>query len=141
MKKKWIGIFIVLFIIAIQFWPVERTNPPVLSDIQAPPAVKEVLRTGCYDCHSNETHWPWYGYVAPVSWLVANDIQEARDKMNFSEWESIPAGDRPATVKRIWKEVEDGEMPLLMYRLIHPEARLAEDQKKLLQDWSLSSYY
>jgi hypothetical protein len=141
MKKKWIIIGIVVLIIAIQLWPVERTNPPVSAELQAPPDVKAVLRTACYNCHSNETHWPWYGYVAPVSWMIADDVMEARDDMNFSEWDSIPAGDRPAMVKHIWKMVNEGKMPLPMYRLMHPEARLTEDQKKILQDWSLSNSF
>ena len=141
MNKKWIGILIVVLIVAIQFWPVDRTNPPVSGDIQAPPDVKAVLHAACYNCHSNLTHWPWYGYVAPVSWLLASDVNEAREHVNFSEWDSVPAGERPFKVKHIWKEVEDGEMPLLMYRLVHPEARLSEDQKKLLRDWSLSDNY
>lgn len=139
MKKKWIGILVVVLIIAIQFWPVARTNPPAGPDMQAPPDVMEVLRTACYNCHSNETHWPWYSHVAPISWMIVSDVNEARENLNFSEWESIPAGDRPATVKHIWKMAENGKMPLLMYRLMHPEARLTEDQKKLLQEWSLSN--
>lgn len=135
---KRIAIPIVVFVAAIQFWPVDRTNPPVISDIQAPPDIREVLRAACYDCHSNETHYPWYSYAAPVSWLVAQDVHEAREELNFSEWGSIPEGDRPGVAKHIWKEVEDGEMPLLMYRILHSDARLSEDQKNLLRDWSRS---
>ena len=135
-KKKQIGIIIVGLIALIQFWPVDRTNPPAASGLQAPPDVKEVLHAACYNCHSNETEWPWYSYVAPVSWLVAGDVHEARKKLNFSEWGSLPEEDRTVAAKHIWKEVEDGEMPLLMYRIMHPEARLSGDQKKLLNDWA-----
>jgi len=141
MKKKWIIIGIVVLIIAIQLWPVERTNPPVSADLQAPPEVKAVIRTACYNCHSNETQWPWYGYVAPVSWVIASDVMEAREDLNFSEWGSIPVGDRPAAAKHIWKMANEGKMPLPMYRLMHPEARLTEDQKKILQNWSLSNSF
>lgn len=137
-KKKWI-IIIVVLIVAIQFWPVNRTNPPVVSEIQAPPGVMNVLRTACYDCHSNETDWPWYSYIAPVSWMIADDVHEARRHMNFSEWGSMPAGDRSEHREHIWKEVEGGYMPLLQYRIMHPKARLSDDQKKLLHDWSLSN--
>ena len=102
-----------------------------------------------YSCHpvlAGRSHEPsgkrrYSGYVAPVSWLLASDVNEAREHVNFSEWDSVPAGERPFKVKHIWKEVEDGEMPFLMYRLVHPEARLSEDQKKLLRDWSLSDNY
>lgn len=139
MKKrtKWVGVIIIVLLVAIQFWPIDRTNPPVRSDIQAPPEVKQVFRSACYDCHSNESRWPWYGYVAPVSWLLASDISEARGHLNFSEWGTIPAGDRPATAKHIWKEVSDGDMPLLMYRIMHSDARLSEAQKNVIRDWAL----
>ena len=136
-RKKQLGILIIVLLIAIQFWPVDRTNPPAGSDLQAPDDVKQVLRAACYNCHSTETKWPWYSRIAPVSWLIADDVYEARNHLNFSEWEAIPAGDRPATAKHMWKEVEDGGMPLLMYRLMHPEARLSEDQKKIIKDWAL----
>jgi hypothetical protein len=137
-NKKWTGILVIVFIVVIQLWPVERTNPPVRSDIQAPANVKGVLRTACYDCHSNETVWPWYGYIAPVSWLLAHDVSEARSELNFSEWGSMPARDRFSATNHIWKMVEAGEMPLLMYRLIHPDSRLSEEQKNLIRDWSQS---
>jgi hypothetical protein len=138
-KKTWTGIIIIALIVALQFWPVDRTNPPVSSEIQAPPDVRKVLRTSCYNCHSNETDWPWYGYVAPVSWLLASDVHEARQELNFSEWGSMPEAERSVAADHIWKMVEKGEMPLLMYRIMHPEANLSEDQKKLLHDWVLSN--
>jgi hypothetical protein len=139
MKKRtaWIGIIAGL-IILIQFWPVDRSNPPVSSEIQAPPDVMRVLRAACYNCHSNETQWPWYSRVAPVSWMVAGDVHEARGDMNFSEWDTIPAQDRLTMVRHIWKMVEKGAMPLAMYRLMHPEARLSEAQKTLIRNWSES---
>jgi hypothetical protein len=136
-QKKRIGILVVVLLIAIQFWPVDRTNPKVVSDLQAPPDVKQVLRQACYNCHSYETVWPWYSRVAPVSWMILSDVNEAREHLNFSDWESIPPGDRPATTKRIWKMVETGEMPLLMYRIMHPEARLSGDQKTIIKNWAL----
>ena len=135
-SKTLIVILILAVIAAIQFWPVERTNPPVTSDVEAPPETRAVLRTACYDCHSNETRWPWYSRIAPVSWLVVHDVHHAREHVNFSEWDSIPDGDRATVARRIWKEIEDGEMPLLMYRIMHPEARLSEDQKTVIKNWA-----
>lgn len=137
-SKKLIGIVALVIVVAIQFWPVDRTNPPVSSDIQAPAQVKELFKSACYDCHSNETKWPWYGYIAPVSWLLAEDIEHARSHFNFSEWETIPADRRDRITHGIWEEVKDGEMPLPMYRLMHPDARLSEDQKNIIRDWSQS---
>jgi hypothetical protein len=141
MKKRTKGLMglIVCLIIAIQFWPIGRTNPPVISDIQAPTEVKKVLRLACYNCHSNETQWPWYSRVAPVSWLLIHDVSEARAKLNFSDWEAVPIGDRSTLVRHIWREVENGEMPLPMYRILHPEAHLSEIQKSAIRDWAISN--
>lgn len=122
--------------IAIQLVPVERSNPAVVADINAPPAVAEVLRASCYDCHSNETRWPWYSRVAPASWLVAHDVDEARDHLNFSLWGTYEAKRQQHLASEIWEEVEDGEMPLAKYLLAHPGARLSKDDRALLAAWS-----
>ena len=82
--------------------PVDRENPPVTGDIGAPSEVDAILRTSCYDCHSNETVWPWYSYLAPASWLVAEDVEHGREHLNFSEWTSYESG------KRIHKLEEAG---------------------------------
>ena len=141
MKKssKRIGIIIIAVVVLIQFWPVDRSNPPVTSDIPTPQDVKTVLRDACYDCHSNESVWPWYAYVAPVSWLVASDVHEARGHFNLSEWDSIPANRQAHIPEHMWEEVEDGEMPLLIYKWMHAKARLSQDQKDLIRDWSESN--
>ncbi|UCF40387.1 MAG: heme-binding domain-containing protein [Gemmatimonadota bacterium] len=136
-KRVWVpvvGAFGVL--VLIQLWPVERANPPVTAEIAAPPEVMEVLRVACYDCHSNETRWPWYGYVAPVSWLVAHDVNEAREELNFSEWGLLSAEDAAELREEVWEEVEEGEMPLRKYVWLHPEARLSREQRQVLQMWS-----
>ena len=80
MKKlqKYAVLALAAVFVAIQLVPVHRDNPPVASDLDAPADVKSILRRACYDCHSNETRWPWYAYVAPVSWLVAHDVEEGR---------------------------------------------------------------
>ncbi|MDH5429724.1 MAG: heme-binding domain-containing protein, partial [Nitrospirota bacterium] len=79
-----VGMAIVL--IGIQFIPVNRTNPPMEEEIVALPDVKAILKRACYDCHSNETIWPWYSQVAPASWLLAWDVAEGREELNFSTW-------------------------------------------------------
>jgi hypothetical protein len=98
---------IVIGFIGIQFIPVPRTNPPVTSELQwDSPAIKELVRRACYDCHSNETVWPWYSYIAPMSWLVTHDVSEARRHMNFSQWNPGDlSGDQLA------QAVTDGIMP------------------------------
>jgi hypothetical protein len=136
-KRVWIPIASsVALLIFIQLWPVGRSNPPVTAEIDVPPQVMEVMRTACYDCHSNETRWPWYGYVAPVSWLVAHDVREAREELNFSEWNLLSDEDAEELREEVWEEVEEGEMPLRWYRWMHSDARLSDEQLLVLKEWS-----
>jgi Haem-binding domain len=126
-----------LFIL-IQFIQPAHTNPPVKSDFltatKAPENIAAMYHAACYDCHSDETRWPWYSHVAPMSWQIAQDVNEGRDALNLSEWPSIP--------KSAWKRmenmsdlIESGEMPIKKYTLLHKDARLTEDQRKALTDW------
>jgi hypothetical protein len=138
-QAKWGLAVVVILFVAIQFWPVSRTNPPVTSDLQAPPDVKAILHDACYNCHSNETKWPWYSHVAPASWMLAHDVHHARSMFNLSNWGSIPPNERQVIMRHMWKQVESGGMPLLMYRLAHPEARLSESQKNTLKEWATTT--
>ena len=131
---------VVVILIAIQLVPVDRTNPPVVADFDGPAQVRAVIKTSCYDCHSHETTWPLYSRVAPVSWLVAHDVEEGRGLLNFSLWGTYDPARQAKLAKKIWEEVDDGEMPLLMYRLAHKEARLTEAGKSTLHDWSLAAH-
>ncbi len=85
--KKILIIFIVVAI-GIQFIPTDRSNPPVTHELQASPEVMAILERACYDCHSNETVWPWYSKVAPVSWQISSHVVVGRRHVNFSEWAS-----------------------------------------------------
>lgn len=138
MKKYlgYIGLILFIVLIAIQFIPVARTNPPVTSDIQAPAGVKNIFKRACYDCHSNETKWPWYSKVAPSSWFVINHINEGRDEYNFSTWDKYSAEKKSEIIEEIWEEVDEGEMPLWSYIILHPEAKLSADDKKVLYNWA-----
>jgi hypothetical protein len=91
---KRIALALLVLLLLIQLWPVERTNPPVSAPLEADPEVVAVLRAACYDCHSNETVWPWYSRVAPLSWQVAHHVEEGREELNFSEWGSYTAETR-----------------------------------------------
>jgi hypothetical protein len=124
--------------ILIQLIPVNRNNPPIEQDVIAPREVKNILRRSCYDCHSNETIWPWYSYIAPVSWLIAYDIAEARDELNFSTWQKYRKKNFRKIRKKIWDEVEDEDMPLGNYLLLHPSARLSKEDKRILRQWTKS---
>ena len=133
---KYIVIALIVVFVGIQFIPVERTNPPVASEITAPPEVKKILKESCYDCHSNKTDWPWYSYVAPVSFFVANDVNHGREHFNLSEWDEVKMEDRIKVKEEMWEEVEEGKMPLPAYEIMHPDAELTEREKKILKDWS-----
>lgn len=140
-KRSWarrIGTVLLVAFIAMQLIPVEKTNPAVGGDIVAPDEVKDILRRACYDCHSNETRWPWYTYVAPVSWLASKDVIEGRGSLNFSEWEDNHADEDPGEAFRdyYWESIENGSMPLWFYIPLHPEAKLTEQDLAILKKWA-----
>ena len=127
-----IGFVLVLFVL-IQLIPFGRnhTNPPVLSEPNWDnPATREIAQRACFDCHSNESIWPWYSNVAPVSWLVYFDVVEGRQRMNFSEWNN--GGSQ--SIGEITEILQEGEMPPVQYLLMHPEAKLSTSDRQALVD-------
>ncbi len=120
-------------IVLIQFVPYGKnhTNPPVVAEPRwDSPQTRELFMRACGDCHSNETKWPWYSHIAPISWLVTYDVKEGREHFNVSMWgdQRKNRGDEAA------EELREGEMPPLVYRIAHPEARLSEAEKKRLTE-------
>lgn len=104
-------------------------NPPVTGEpTWDSPRTKELFRQACADCHSHETAYPWYSNIAPVSWLVAHDINEGREHFNVSTW----GVQKKNEGKEAAKEVREGEMPMWIYTLTHPEAKLSEVEKQEL---------
>jgi hypothetical protein len=120
----------------IQLVPVRRDNPPVRSEVDAPREVKAILERSCYDCHSHRTRWPWYSHVAPVSWLVAYDVREGRDEVNFSDWPAFDLEKQDDLLKHIAKQVDRRKMPLPIYLAMHPTARLSEEERRIVVDWA-----
>ena len=110
---------------ALQFIPVERTNPPVESDVPAPDSVRVVLRRACDDCHSNETVWPRYSHVAPGSCLIAYDVRHGREELNYSTWNRISPRDQVKKLKESWETTSEGEMPPWYYLAMHRDAALS----------------
>lgn len=107
-----------------------HTNPPVTQEpAWSSPEVRALAVRACFDCHSNETKWPAYAQVAPISWLVQRDVDEGREKLNFSEWNKPQRHADDAA-----SEVREGEMPMVIYPPLHPEARLSDAEKKTLAD-------
>jgi len=131
---------VVVVLAAAQFVPLSRTNPPVETEVPAPDGVREILRRSCYDCHSNETRWPWYAHVAPISWLVVHDVNHARKHMNFSTWNAYSEKKSAKHFEEIWENVEEGEMPLWYYLPLHPEARLSDADKQAIHAWTETAH-
>ena len=140
MKKilKWMPVALVAVFALLQLTNPARTNPPVVNDLMAanppPPPVAALLHAACYDCHSHETKWPWYSRIAPVSWLVASDVNEGRGHVNLSDWPQ-DAERAAKKLERMSEAIEDNDMPPAKYTVIHPDARLTADQRKQLTQW------
>jgi hypothetical protein len=98
--------------------------------------VAGLLRTSCYDCHSNETKFPWYSYVAPFSWLIAKDVKDARKELNFSVWHDYDMLEKLKKLDDISIEVKEGEMPMPIYTAIHTSAKLSDAQRQLIVQWA-----
>jgi hypothetical protein len=128
---------VLLFVfLAIQLVPVERSNPPLESEVPAPPEVRTVLRRACYDCHSNETKWPWYSRIAPVSWQIQKDVRAGREALNYSTWNRLEPKKQAKAMRESWEEVAEGEMPPWFYLLPHPEANLSTQDRDVLKAWA-----
>ncbi len=135
---KWAIAALFVALAASQLVPVDRTNPPVETEVPATAEARSVLRRACYDCHSNETTWPWYSRIAPVSWLVARDVHEGREELNYSTWNRYTTEQQLKKLKKSREEVAEGEMPPWLYLPLHPDARLSGDDRAVLRAWSQS---
>ena len=124
--------------VAVQLIPVSRSNPPETSDPEAPAAIVLLLKRACYDCHSNQTRWPWYSFVAPASWAVSRHVIEARQHLNFSEWEAYASDPQTAVHKlaEIADQVTSGKMAPWYYRIMHPASRLNRAERDELIRWA-----
>ena len=135
-KRTWVLFFVIDLFVVIQFIPVNRDNPEVTGEIDVPEDVMVILQKSCYDCHSNETIWPWYSYIAPASWLIARDVHEGREELNFSEWTSYSEKQKRHKRKECGEEVEEGEMPLWFYIPLHKEAEMLPKDIETIVSWS-----
>jgi hypothetical protein len=127
----------IVLVIGLQLVPIDATNPPVEGDIPTPPEVKAILRRACYDCHSNETVWPWYSRFAPLSWMISRDVHDGRSELNFSTWDQYSAEEQLKKLKDSWEEVEDGGMPPWYYLSVHRDAVLSSADRALLWQWTV----
>lgn len=144
-RRRWlagIGGIAAAALLAAQFVGPSRSNPAADATLAleaggtVPAPVHDVLRRACYDCHSNETRWPLYSRVAPVSWLVITDVNRGRGQLNFSRWRDYNAYDRADLLDEACRRTRAGEMPLRPYVWMHPEARLTEAEVSALCAWT-----
>lgn len=140
-NKKNILKIIVALLVIIQFFRIDKTTSPVepakdfISVTNPPEKVAEIIKTSCYDCHSNQTNYPWYTNIAPVSWWIGHHIEEGKEHLNFSKWADYSAKKADHKLEEFYEEVEEGEMPLKSYTNLHSKAKLSDEDKELLISW------
>jgi len=121
---------------ASQFHLVDRTAPSGDTQPPMPEEVRAVLERSCYDCHSNQTEWPWYSYIAPLSWLIERDVQKGRRDLNLTNWQKYDHDEQQDRVEEIAAEIEDAQMPPVQYTLINPAAALSSEERALVREWA-----
>lgn len=146
MKKilKYLAIVLIVALVVIQFInrPEKISEPVTDNDIigvlNVQPEIANLLKTACYDCHSNQPRYPWYSEIAPFSWWIGEHIEHGRDELNFSDWATFSKRKRDHKLEEVVEEVEEGHMPLPKYTWMHSDARLSDEQIKMLKDWVTS---
>jgi len=130
--------------VGIQLIPIDRENKPVdkkdnFVDIyKTPESIKTILKNACYDCHSNETEYPTYSYIAPVSWTIKDHINDGREHLNFSEWGSYNKDLKQRAIEKTISSVRDLQMPLPSYIGYHPKANLTTRDRKALENYFIN---
>jgi len=138
---KIIAIILLLIVVGIQFIPTTRNQselvPPtdLMETYNVPEQVEVIFKTSCYDCHSDNTNYPWYNKLQPVSWIMEGHIKEGKSELNFNEFGSYSERRQKSKFKSILSQVKDGEMPLASYTWMHRDAKLSENEIKALEGW------
>ena len=129
------GILLVALVV-IQFIPVDYNQSDTVPQTdfmvvhKVPEAIQKKIQVSCYDCHSNNTQYPWYNKVQPVAWFLEDHIKEGKAELNFNEWDSLSSRRKTSKLRSIIKQIESGEMPLASYTLIHKDAIFSEEETK-----------
>jgi len=134
----WTLAILVIAAAAMQLVRPQLTNPPVTAELSAPPQVQQILRTSCYNCHSNETKLSWFDWPVPAYWLVVKDVTEGRSHLNFSEIGSLPPAQQNGFLFESVSQIELGAMPLPNYKLAHPESTVTPEQLNVLKEYLAS---
>src|SRR5680860_138760 len=138
---KIILLVVLLAFVGIQFIPTKLNQSDIVpsTDLMevydVPQQVEVIFKTSCYDCHSNNTAYPWYHKVQPTSWIMQGHIKRGKAELNFNEFGSYSERRQKSKFKSILSQVKDGEMPIASYTLLHREAKLSENEKKALENW------
>ncbi|GGW54581.1 heme-binding protein [Winogradskyella epiphytica] len=138
---KIIAVVLLVAFVGIQFVPTERNQSDVVPKTDfmlvnsVPDHIKSKLQTSCYDCHSNNTQYPWYNKVQPIAWFLEDHIKEGKAELNFNEWDSLSNRRKKSKLRSIIKQIENDEMPLDSYTLIHKDASFSEAEKQELIQW------
>ncbi|PHQ61794.1 MAG: hypothetical protein COC08_03560 [Maribacter sp.] len=143
MKKhiKKIVLALVVVFIGIQFIPKnynessEVLTTDFMTTFNVPKNIDTQLKVSCYDCHSNNTHYPWYNKIQPIAWFMEDHIDEGKEELNFSEFGGYSKRRQKSKLKSIMSQIRDDEMPLWNYTLIHRDAKLSEKEKEILENW------
>jgi hypothetical protein len=142
---RWILLIGVALVALAQVVRPAKTNPAIDQSLaleahmQVDPKVAAILDRSCADCHSNKTRWPWYSHVAPVSWFVIDHVNHGRSHLNFSQWGSYDKSKQRTLLEGTCELVREGGMPLASYLPLHPEAKLSEEDKKAICEWTQKS--
>lgn len=140
MKRKLLLLLVIIFI-GIQFVPVnlnqseQEQKDDIIVTENPPQEIALLLKISCYDCHSNNSEYPWYDKIAPVSWWVAHHIDEAKDELNFSEWATFTSKRKNHKLKEMMEVLDEGEMPLKSYLIMHGNAKVSAEQVEQLKSW------
>lgn len=139
--SKIILLILLIVFVGIQFIPTKRNLSEIVPNTDfmivnnVPNSIKTTLQTSCYDCHSNNTYYPWYNKVQPVAWILESHIEEGKAELNFSDWNTYSNRRKKSKLKSIVSQIEDDKMPLISYTLIHKDAVLTQKQKTEIIDW------
>jgi mono/diheme cytochrome c family protein len=141
---KKIGFILLLVIIVAQFFSPEKNEGDVtelttfLAETNPPENVKIILETTCFDCHSNNTTYPWYNSITPVNYWLDHHIEEGKEHLDFTKWDSYSLKKKEHKMDELYEEVEEGEMPLNSYTWTHADANLSEEQIAAVVSWGKS---
>lgn len=139
--SKIILLILLIVFVGIQFIPTKRNqsesvpNTDFMIVNNVPNNIKATLQTSCYDCHSNNTSYPWYNTVQPVTWFLENHIEEGKAELNFSEWDNYSNRRKKSKLKSIVSQIKDNKMPLSSYTFIHKNTIISNNQKKEIIAW------